>query len=191
MAGAIDIELAARNILLRVGHLASNMAKRNAYAKGGRSFWRDIGDSIHVVQPSPGEVIVGAAHVAAGIKHFGGRVSAPGRGAGSLHRKALAIPIGLARANRWDTDEAQQNGYDLFRPRGSSILFGRLRAGGRGRGRGRRRGANAATQPAEQAEMLFVLRKSAQIPADPFWPEDTDIERMIRQAIDEENARNA
>ena len=174
----MDIELAARNILLRVGHLASNMAKRNAYAKGGRSFWRDIGDSIHVVQPSPGEVIVGAAHVAAGIKHFGGRVSAPGKGAGSLHRKALTIPIGLARANRWDTDEAQQAGYELFSDttdNGVRILFGR----------------STRHRRLHQREPLFVLRKSAQVPADPFWPEDTDIERMIRQAIDEENARNA
>ena len=180
MLTTIDIGLASRSLLLRIGQLAANLARRRAYAKGGRSFWREIGDTIQVHEEE-GRVVVGATHVAAGVKHFGGTVSAPGRGPGSLHRRALAIPIGRARANRWDTDEAQEAGYELFRPRGSSILMGRPRAGGSGRGR--RRGANAAAQPAGQAEPLFALRKAAQIPADPFWVTDGDLQRVIREAM--------
>lgn len=162
----IDIQLASRSLLRRIGQLGSRLARQRAMAKGGRSFWQEIADSIQVHEEGQ-TVSIGATHVAARIKHFGGRVSAPGRGAGSLHRKALAIPIGLARANRWDTDAAQQAGYELFRPKGSNILFGRSRRHKR----------------AHQNEALFVIRKAAQIPADPYWLTEADLQRLTREAM--------
>jgi len=165
METSLDIRLASRNLLLRIGHLGAALARRRAVAKGGRSFWQEVADSIQVHE-EPGAVVIGATHVAAGIKHFGGRVEAPGKGRGSLHRKALAIPVGLARANRWDTDAAQMAGYSLFRPKGTSILLGK---------KGRRK-----------AEPLFVLRKAVQLPADPYWPTDEELEGIARQAMAQE-----
>ena len=162
----IDIQLASRNLLLRIGQLGAGLARQRARAKGGRSFWQEIADSIQVHEEGQ-TVSIGATHVAARIKHFGGRVSAPGRGAGSLHRRALAIPIGIARANRWDTDAAQQAGYELFRPRGSNILMGR----------------STRHRRAHQADPLFVLRKAAQIPADPYWLTEADLQRLTREAM--------
>lgn len=162
----IDIQLASRSLLLRIGQLGSRLARQRAMAKGGRSFWQEIADSIQVHEEGQ-TVSIGATHVAARIKHFGGRVSAPGRGAGSLHRRALAIPIGIARANRWDTDAAQQAGYDLFSSKdenGTRILFGTRRN-------------------KKKAEPLFVLRKAAQIPADPYWLTEADLQRLTREAM--------
>lgn len=160
----IDIQLASRSLLLRIGQLGSRLARQRARAKGGRSFWQEIADSIQVHEEG-NAVSIGATHVAARIKHFGGRVSAPGRGAGSLHRRALAIPIGIARTNRWDTDAAQMAGYELFRPKGSNILMGK---------KGRK------------TERLFALRKAAQIPADPYWLTEEDLQRLVRQAMETE-----
>jgi hypothetical protein len=165
----IDIQLASRSLLLRIGQLGSRLARQRAMAKGGRSFWQEIADSIQVHEEGQ-TVSIGATHVAARIKHFGGRVSAPGRGAGSLHRRALAIPIGIARTNRWDTDAAQQAGYELFSDttdNGVRILFGR----------------STRHRRAHQREPLFVLRKAAQIPADPYWLTEADLQRLTREAM--------
>lgn len=166
MDASIDLQLASRNLLLRIGQLGSDIVRQRARAKGGKSFWDDVASSVQVHE-EPDKVVIGATHVAARIKQFGGRVEAPGKGAGSLHRKALAIPIGLARANRWDTDAAQMAGYELFSSKdenGTRILFGRRRN-------------------KKKAEPLFVIRKAAQIPADPWWLTDNELNSVIAKAM--------
>lgn len=164
----LELQLLSRTIALRAAHLTAQDAMRNARAKGGKSFWREIAETVQVHEEA-GRVLVGATHVAASIKHTGGRVSAPGKGEGSLHRKALTIPIGIARQKRWDTDKAEDAGYHLFRPKGSDILFGK----------------SLKHKKAHQAEPLFVLRKSANIPASPWWPTDADVNANIARALDE------
>lgn len=166
---SIELQLLSRTIALRAAHLTAQDAARNARAKGGKSFWREIAETVQVHEEA-GRVLVGATHVAASIKHTGGRVSAPGRGEGSLHRKALTIPVGIARQKRWDTDKAEDAGYHLFRGKGkqSDILFGT-------HGKGKR----------AETEALFVLRKSANVPASPWWPDDADVNANIARALDE------
>jgi len=171
MHSPLELQMLSRTLALRAAHLTARQARRNATAKGGE-FWQEIGDSIQVHEEH-GAVAVGATHVAAAMKHFGGRVSAPGKGAGSLHRKALTIPIGIARANRWDTDKAEDAGYDLYKPKGKSVIFGKPKKPKKGK-------------KAQQDELLFVLRKAATIPADPWWPDDSDIHANIARAISDE-----
>lgn len=164
----LDIALSARNAALRAAQQVANLARSNAYAHGGRSFWYEIGDSVQV-QQTDGGAVVGATHAAAGFKHTGGTISAPGRGAGSLRRRALTIPVGPARANRWDTDAAQQAGYVLARA--GDVLVGRK--GKRGR-----------------PVPLFILRKSVTQRADPWWPENNEVAAIVRKAMEEEEDAN-
>ena len=148
-------------------------ARANAMKKGGRSFWvRQIADSLHT--ETVGEArVVGSTHVAAAHKQFGGTVSAPGKGEGSLHRAALTIPVGIARENRWDTDKAQAAGWRLFRVKGKDgrgLLFGERVSGSK---RKRRR-----------QELLFVLRKSVEQKPDKWFPEGAQLEAAVSRGID-------
>lgn len=143
-----------RRILECVGQGVENEAVRSAMAKGGRSFWQEVARSVsHQMEGS--SMVVGATHAAAGIKQTGGIIRAPGQGEGSLHRRALAIPVGLARQMRWDTDEAESAGFRLFRS--GETLFGQPR-GRKGRGKG------GAAVP------LFILRRSVRARPDPWFP---------------------
>lgn len=67
-------------------------AKDNARAKGGKSFWNGIANSV-TDKISADELIVGSSHFAARHKQFGGDISAPGKGPGSKHSNFLAIPL--------------------------------------------------------------------------------------------------
>ena len=168
---SLEIQLACRTLALRAARLTAEQARRNAMAKGGE-FWQEIADSVQVHE-EPDSVVVGATHVAAAIRHFGGRISAPGQGAGSLHRRALTIPIYReARAKHWSTDDAEAAGWTLFKPKGSDIIYGTKKGKGKG---------NKA-----QTEMLFVLRKSVRHPASPWWPSDADVQSNIDRALSEE-----
>lgn len=149
-------------------------AKANALAKGGRHFWvSEIVNSIHTETIGKNRV-VGSTHVAAAHKQFGGPISAPGKGEGSLHRQALTIPVGKAKTNRWDTDKAQAAGYELFKVKtkeGRGLLFGRRTRGKSNRSR-------------NKDELLFVLRKSVMQAPDKWFPEGAELEDAVRNGID-------
>jgi hypothetical protein len=149
-------------------------AKANALSKGGRHFWvSEIVNSIHTETMGRNRV-VGSTHVAAAHKQYGGPISAPGKGEGSLHRQALTIPVGKAKTNRWDTDKAQAAGYELFKIKGKGgrgFLFGR-----------RTRGKNNRSR--NKNELLFVLRKSVMQSPEPWFPQGAELEDAVRNGID-------
>jgi len=152
----------AREFLPVLGQAIAEAARRAARAKGGRRFWREVASSVNVRRTGDG-VTVGATHVAARQKQFGGRISAPGSGPGALGAKSLTIPLGKARENRWTTRDARRL-YELFRPKGRNFLMGRPRAGG-------------------EAEPLFALRKSVSQGPDPWFPTGPELEAIFNRAL--------
>lgn len=171
---AIGASQQVRHILQCVGQSVENAARSSAVSKGGRSFWYAVANSIsHQLDAAGDAVIVGASHVAAGIKQTGGIIKAPGHGEGALGAEALTIPVGIARENRWDTDEAEAAGYELFCAVG--MLFGRLRTNGKKK---KRKGDAPDSIP------LFVLRKSVNAPADPWFPTGDALNKAIADGLD-------
>ena len=79
--------------LIAWGRDVALQAQRNARAKGGRRFWTDIARSVNVRSVSSEGVEVASDHVAAAQMQYGGVIEAPGRGPGSKHASALAIPL--------------------------------------------------------------------------------------------------
>lgn len=160
-----------RQMLACIGQAVQNAAVAAARAKGGRRFWGEVANSVSRRQVGDA-VIVGSVHVAARFKQFGGMISAPGRGAGSLHRRALAIPTREARARGgygWDVRDFEANGWELFKlPKGGgdrSVLMGR---------KGKRR---PVVVP------LFVLRKSVTQRPDPWFPAGEALSRAAAEGL--------
>lgn len=92
LAMAIQTPENRRRFLMRWGARVRKLAIDNALAKGGRRFWREIARSINLEEISTeGGVLVGAAHVAAAQKQYGGIIKAKGKAAGGAD--ALTIPI--------------------------------------------------------------------------------------------------
>lgn len=169
---------ATADMLDVVGEEVARRARRNARGKGGRRFWvQDILDSIHS-EPTANGQIVGSTHVAAAHKQYGGEISAPGKGEGSLHRQFLTIPAGKARENRWDTDKAKAAGYKLFRVKrksdGALFLFGSRETAKPKKGKGK----------GSPAELLFTLKKSVFQKADPWFPMGKELEEAVGKGID-------
>lgn len=156
-----------RKLLLVCGQAVENAAVLSARAKGGRRFWADVASSVSHQPTLDGGIVVGASHRVAGFKQTGGRISAPGMGPGSLGRKALTIPLGIAREKRWDTDQAEASGYSLFRNK--DILFGRK--------------AGKAKKASAKAIPLFLLRKSVFQKPDPWFPEGESLQRAIDKGV--------
>ena len=158
-------------VLNRIGGEVANEARNNAYERPGRSFWRNMGQSVSMQKKGQG-VIVGAAHEAAAQKQFGGPIEAPGQGPDALKAKALTIPLGVARNRRWNTRDASVK-YDLFlvKSGGKSILFGKLK--------GRVKMTRANTKP------LFLLKKRVMQQADPWFPEGEQLKRAISRGIED------
>ena len=165
---AIGIPGHLRHVAEAVAEQVAEAARASAMAKGGRSFWRKVAGSVSH-QPDGDGFVVGAGHFAAGFKQTGGTISAPGRGVDSLHRRALTVPLGIARRNRWDTDEARRQGYRLFRQ--GDTLFGEPPL------RGRRRGGDSGAVP------LFALRRSVSQRPDPWFPEGQALAEAVSAGI--------
>lgn len=166
---AIADSLKAADVLRYVGQNVAIRAQNAAYEKPGRRFWREIGDSVNTQRGEDGSVTVGATHEAAGHKQFGGQISAPGKGPGTLGSKALTIPMGVAREKRWTTRDAMES-YDLFKVKtkaGRSFLFGKSK-----------------TSKKAKAVVLFTLRKSVMQQAEPWFPMGTKLQAAIAEGID-------
>lgn len=80
-----------RAFLMRWGATIRKRAMENAAGKGGRRLWRDIARSVNVKAVTSDSVEVGAYHVAAAQKQFGGPIAARGKAAGGADM--LTIPI--------------------------------------------------------------------------------------------------
>ena len=180
-AFGVNLEAKEPEMLLVVGEEIAKVARGNARSKGGRRFWvHDILNSIHNEETGDSQT-VGSTHVAAAHKQFGGTISAPGRGEGSLHRKYLTIPVGLARQNRWDTDAAQAAGWQLAMVKKGSkrYLFGTRARKRKATAKRRRKSAKAIPR-----ELLFVLKESVTQPADPWFPMGQELETAVRRGVD-------
>lgn len=158
-------------VLERIGGEVANEARNNAYTRPGRSFWRNMGDSVSMQKSGKG-IIVGAAHEAAAQKQFGGPISAPGKGPGAVGAKALTIPLGEARENRWNTRDAKEK-FNLFlvKSNGKSILFGSLKS--------------RSKKSKDEAKPLFLLKKRVMQQADPWFPQGGQLERAISRGIED------
>lgn len=158
-------------VLERIGGEVANEARNNAYTRPGRSFWRKMGNSVVLEKRGP-NVIVGATHEAAAQKQFGGPIEAPGQGPDALKAKALTIPLGEARDNRWNTRDAKEK-FNLFlvKSNGKSILFGSLKS--------------RSKKTKSEAKPLFLLKKRVLQQADPWFPEGGQLERAIARGIDD------
>ena len=104
-----------RTILARWGQAVAKQARTNARAKGGKSFWRQIADSVRVKALSENMQEVGVWHVAAGHKQTGGPIVAK-------NVKNLTIPIPGSGAEGKRASEFEQGGRDLFVPKGTHVL---------------------------------------------------------------------
>ncbi len=162
--------LSSVHILKRAGLEVAVTAQNKAFAKKGRSFWRNIGLSVST-QTKGNAVYVGATHVAAAQKQFGGPITAPGKGEGAVGAKALTIPIGEARKERWDVDKAK-NKFNIFSIKtksGKGMLFGELKTPSK----------NQNIKPVP----LFLLRKRVVQKPDPWFPEGAELKRAISRGI--------
>ncbi len=168
--------LSSIRILKSVGYSIEQQAAQNAHERPGRSFWRKMGDSVNT-RAGTNFVEVGATHEAAAQKQFGGVISAPGKGPGSLNAKMLTIPVNEAREKRWTTRDALKK-FDLFQVKtkgGKALLFGKKREG---KSVGKRRKKKPAT-------LLFVLRKSVSQLPEPWFPDGNQLSTAISRGIDD------
>jgi len=171
-----------RKLLECCGMSVEMAAVNSARSKGGRHFWADVAKSVSHQMTPDGSMLVGATHFAAGFKQTGGIISAPGQGAGSLNRKALTIPVGIARERRWDTDEAEYNGYRLFHPKGTDLLFGQKESKKSTKPpRMKKDGTPYKTKAPKQEDpiLLFILRKRVVQKPDPWFPVGADLASAV------------
>lgn len=138
-----------------VGSRVARKARDNARAKGGKSFWAQIASSVSYRAGSD-QVVVGAAHYAAGHKETGGTISAPGKGPMSRNAKSLAIPINPISYGK---NPGDFNG--LFKAK--NILFMKVGDG---------------------IIPLFVLKKSVFQKAYPWFPQGEELNAVMKKAID-------
>lgn len=162
--------LTSAKALSKIGASVSETAKQSARAKGGRRFWADVAKSVSYQMAGADAVQVGATHVAAAQKQFGGVISAPGRGEGATGAKWLTIPVGVARERRLSARKASET-YSLFLVKskaGKRLLFGTKKAAKRNK----------------VSELLFVLKKSVTQKADPWFPEGATLQSAISRGIE-------
>lgn len=139
-----------KELFREIGRRVDKLAKNNAMAKGGRSFWGEIAKTVRFQADDSG-VIVGATHYAAAHKHKGGTISAPGKGPESRNRKYLAIPI-ADESKR--LDPGNMSGLFLGRSKGGNpILFKKI---------------------GDEIKPMFLLRRSVKQKAYPWFPEPGD-----------------
>lgn len=169
---------AKSRVLSQTGSILAEKARANARAKGGKSFWGRIADSVlHKVDGQ--SVVVGSSDHIGAFKHDGGPISAPGKGVGAKKpaRKYLSIPLKACPKTKRDTGAWAKGILKLVTMRGKTFLGRMVKAGGtisRGKNKG---------QPRKKFEALFILKKSVTHKAAPWWPSTTDAEAAIAKAV--------
>lgn len=143
--------------LLGWGRAVAVQAQRNALAKGGRRFWRELARSVNVRALSSAGVEVASDHVAAAQKQYGGAIEAPGKGPGSHGARALTIPIPGSEAEGKTVADFVLGSPKLF------VL---------GKKDGERAGVLGFSEGGV-FHALFILRKrTKRIAAEPWFPDD-------------------
>ena len=162
---------ALADFLRRAGDTIANDARGNLMAKGWKRLGHAMRESINW-QVNGSTLEVGSTHVAAAMREYGGRISAPGRGPRSRHRKMLTIPIRGSPAYGKSVDDMEAAGWIIFRPKGTRVLMG-VRQGARSTKKNPTRG---------QAVALFALAKSVPHPASPWFPTFAQITARLNEA---------
>ena len=159
-----------KSFLMRWGATTRKRAMENARAKGGRRLWRDIARSINLKAVSNDAVEVGAYHVAAAQKQYGGRIKAKGKAAGGSDY--LTIPVASEAEGQFagkfalpTTRHPEGTGSFALFVFPNSNLLGYMEESG-------------------SFHPLFALvRETKPQRPDPFWPDDAFIEQQgIEQA---------
>jgi len=127
----------------------SREAQSNCRAKPGRQFWRQLANSIKLMQVGPTSFLIRSSHVGANIKQFGGVIK-PKRA------KFLTIPLdkSVTKGQRaWEFANGGKNKKDLFVIRsGGKLLLGYSK--------GKRQGFVP----------VFLLARSSTQKPDPWFP---------------------
>jgi hypothetical protein len=148
----------------------------------GSGFWNDIADSANWEFSSGSDIIAGASHYAAGFKHRGGTVSAPGRGPGSRFSSWLTIPISNEAKGKNASDFPRKKTFIARSKAGNLIIF---RKPPKVSKKSRKRAGRAALSMinAMAPKPLFVLKKSVTVRPNPWFPEDdASVAEVIRSA---------
>jgi hypothetical protein len=131
----------------------ARLARMNARAKGGRSFWRELADRTAVTMVSDDSAIVYNDHPVAAHKQFGGTIR-------PKNRRALTIPIS-DEAKGKTAGEFAAGGRDLFvLPSDKADTIGIL----------------GYDEPGVGFHPLFVLRTKVTQKPDPWFPTVPEIE---------------
>jgi hypothetical protein len=153
IAGRLQGSGQGDKFLMRWGARVRKVAIERAVAKGGRKLWRQIARSINL-QQSGGSVTVGASHVAAAQKQFGGVIRAKGKAAGGAD--ALTIPI---------APEAEGQSAAKFALSGKQLFALGMEDGS---------GVLGYTEDNTFHPLFALVRQTRPIPADPFFPSDEE-----------------
>jgi hypothetical protein len=155
-----------RKVLDTAGALILADAQKAIAAKGWGHFGEGIRNSLTATRA--GETMeVGSDHVAAGMRHFGGTISAPGQSPVAKKRAWLTIPVRGSPAKGKTYTDLKLGGWKFFRiisrKSGFPVLMGYQ--------------GKAKPQP------LFALRKQVTHPASPWFPTYAQITGRVTEAF--------
>ena len=151
----------------RTGAHQRHLSASTKSTKGG-GFWAKIASSVSYEATADG-VTVGATHFAASHKHFGGVISAPGKGAGSTGARYLTIPI--SDKSRGFTVGQLANRYQIFRFPETNVLGGIKKT--------------AKGLSSKAAIPLFVLKKRVTQRAEPWFPDEGKAARQVSRLLED------
>ena len=151
--GHVESKSESRELFAVIRTTMERSLKDSAEAKGGRSFWRELANTVDG-ESDADSAIVGATHPAAAIRQFGGTISAPGQGPMSTGAKMLAIPVHPAAEGK---SPREIDGLFLV----ANYLIKEI--GG-------------------ETELFYVLKKSVEHPADPWLPSESERASELRAA---------
>lgn len=150
---------AIRKLFPILGTLLVRDAKAGAREKIGGNFGQQIAQSVRY-EDRQNTLTVGATHPVAKHKHFGGTITAPGKGPGAKGAKALTIPI--SERAKGKTARQFNNTFILARPGKNAIIMQTV---------------NGVALP------LFVLVKSVTQRGVHWFPEGRRVEKNMRRAM--------
>ena len=172
-----------KRLLREVGTQVGETVSRSALEKKpGTKFWQDVSNSVNKRVEGSESVEIGASHVAAAFKEYGGTISAPGKGPGSRHAKYLTIPIS-PKARGTNVSDWPKKSIRLVNT-GKSVLICLVKGAEKlkNKRRGGKRGSFVKQAFSDLLEPLFVLKKSVTHKPNPWWPSASKINAAIEKA---------
>jgi hypothetical protein len=155
--GHVESVSERRELFATIRATMDRALKDSARSKGGKSFWKDLANTI-TGESDADSAIVGATHPAAAIRQFGGTISAPGKGPLSTGAKYLSIPV--SPKSRGKSPREFNDLFFVMTKGGGKYLFSAAHGG----------------------EIFYVLKKSVKHPVDPWVPEENKRAEQLRAA---------